>query len=58
MKRTYIQPTTNIHRLSVSRHLLSGSYTIKGVAPDVSSTKWKGGDALSRGNSLWEEDEE
>ena len=53
-KKTYIQPTTILHKIMVKQTLLQASYT-----EGLGTTGVGGGSALSRrGNDIWEDDED
>ena len=64
MKKTYINPTTNVTSVKIQYHLLAGSGVTTNGSGDVTSVGFgasnydssKGG-ALSRGGSVWDDED-
>ena len=59
MKKTYIQPTTTIHSISVERNFLaaSGDRSLKIIYSD-NEDEVESGDILSRRYSIWDDEDE
>lgn len=58
MKKTYIKPMLSQYIIESKQTLLTGSATFTGSLGSTETEGTDGGNALSRGGSIWDFDEE